>query len=167
MIGRRRARCSRIRTTGRPPGSHKLHCATCTARDASLGWRDWQGCCCRSAFAPACRCGGSCSGGPETGGSGAWPPIGAQDGPRQTVDHGSFTRYIWSLDSREGEQDMGEAAQPPITQLLQSVRSLQELEEPQQARLFDAVYQELRQLARAVLRRRDGTLTPTALVHEA
>lgn len=62
---------------------------------------------------------------------------------------------------------MGEAAQPPITQLLQSVRSLQELKEPQQARLFDAVYQELRQLARAVLQRRDGTLTPTALVHEA
>jgi len=62
---------------------------------------------------------------------------------------------------------MGEAAQPPITQLLQSVRSLQELEEPQRVRLFDAVYQELRQLARAVMGRRDGTLTPTALVHEA
>jgi RNA polymerase sigma factor (TIGR02999 family) len=62
---------------------------------------------------------------------------------------------------------MAESPLPPITELLQSVRSLQELEEPQRARLFDAVYQELRRLARVLLGHRDGTLTPTALVHEA
>jgi RNA polymerase sigma factor (TIGR02999 family) len=65
------------------------------------------------------------------------------------------------------EQDMDEATPLPITDLLQSVRSLQELEGPQQARLFEAVYQELRRLAGALLQRRDGTLTPTVLVHEA
>jgi len=62
---------------------------------------------------------------------------------------------------------MGELPPSQITHMLQTVRSLQELEEPQRARLFDAVYQELRRLAGALLDRRNGTLTPTALVHEA
>ena len=62
---------------------------------------------------------------------------------------------------------MGEISPPQITLMLQSVRSLQHLEEPERAGLLDAAYKELRRLARAVLGRRDGTLTPTALVHEA
>jgi RNA polymerase sigma factor (TIGR02999 family) len=62
---------------------------------------------------------------------------------------------------------MGEPAPSQITQMLQSVQSLEQLEEPQRARLFDATYKEMRRLAGALLGRRDGTLSPTALVHEA
>jgi len=62
---------------------------------------------------------------------------------------------------------MGEPARSEFTLMLQSVQSLKQLEEPQRARLFDAVYQQLRRLAGALMGRRDGTLTPTALVHEA
>lgn len=62
---------------------------------------------------------------------------------------------------------MGEPPRSEFTLMLQSVQSLKELEEPQRARLFDAVYQELRLLAGALLGRRNDSLNPTALVHEA